>query len=111
MLGMIVVSCAISVGLVIAFSAIARSRRGTGGVFWLSLLPIVPACMCFSPAIALQSLLTFVGASFCLTIRATPRTVTWTVIGAMVVSHGIVVWLALPRLQELSRLRKEFPFE
>jgi hypothetical protein len=108
---MIIVSLVISVALLVAVGALARSRFGARGICWLSAAVVVPSCLCFSPALALQSLLTFVVTLGCLAYRATPRTVTWAAVGAMVTSHGLIVSMAAPELLTLSKLRKEFPLQ
>jgi hypothetical protein len=111
MLGMIGVSCVISLALLAAIHSLARSRFGAGGVCWLALGATIPLLLCFFPALALQSVLTFVLTLGCLALRSRPRTVVLTAAVAMVASYGIFFAISIPELRELSRLRREFPVE
>jgi hypothetical protein len=112
MLGMLVVSFVISIGLIWAASALARSKHwGKAGVCVLFAVATVPFLFCFSPALALQSILTVAFTLVCGAFRSKPRMVVFAAVGAMVASYGIMIGASLPKLHELSRLREKYPEE
>ena len=112
MLGMILVSCVISAGLIWVVSALARSPYwGKAGVCGFCAVATVPFLFCFFPAVALQSVLTIGLTLVCGAFRSKPKFVTWAAAGAMVVSYGSMLGMSVSELRELSRLRKEYPVE
>ena len=110
MLVMIAFSCAISVGLIWATNALARSQYwGSAGACVFAAVATVPF-LCFSPALALQSALTFL---FLLLVRigfrGKPNAVLTVSILAMVGSYGFFLRTGYKEIQKLSKLRAENP--
>jgi hypothetical protein len=78
MLVMVLVSGVISIGLIWAVAALARSQYwGKAGVCVFCGVATVPFLFCFFPAVAVQSLLTVVLTLVCGAFRSKSRTVTW----------------------------------
>lgn len=111
MLGVFLVSCAVSLGLIWAVHSNISGRHGIAGVCWLNGVAAAFACLCFSPALGLQAVITLGAAVVCRLVGTRPATTTRCAVGAMVVAYGIVLVATIPRLQQLSQLRKKFPLE
>ncbi len=111
MLGMIGVSCVISLALLWAARCLARSRHGAAGVCWLAVGAAVPFFFCFFPALLLQAVLTLVLTLACMAFRLKPTMVVLAAAAAMAASYGFMLAISVPDLRELSRLRQEFPIE
>lgn len=111
-MGLFIVSSVLSLVLIWVTCALARSEYwGPAGACLFAALATIPFLFCFFPALALQSLLTFVFLCVCLVGRVKPSAIKWVAIGAMVVSYGILLSASLPKLIEFSKLRSEFPLQ
>jgi hypothetical protein len=111
-MGILVISCLISLGIIWAASAMARSRSGgKARVILFSFVATVPFLFCFSPALALQCVLTAVFTMACAAFRWKPRSVFFAAVGAMIASYGLVIGMSVSELHTLARLREKYPVE
>jgi hypothetical protein len=114
-MSLIIISCVLSLSLIWAVNACARSAYwGLAGACVLTAgLTILPAfLMCiFFEAVALQSLLTFVLLLCCIIFRRKPTAAFPLSIAAMVASYGFCFFSAYGRIQDLSQLRERFPLQ
>jgi hypothetical protein len=112
---LIVISGLLSLGLIWAINALARSPHwGMAGacVFAAGATVLPPFLFClFSPAFVLQSAMIFVSLLVCMAVRLKPQTVLPVSIAAMVVSYGFFLWTGIAEIRELSKLRAENPLK
>ncbi|MBI3863391.1 MAG: hypothetical protein HY290_15990 [Planctomycetia bacterium] len=114
-MGLVIFSSVLSLGLIWAFRACARSAYwGMGGACLLAAgvtIVLVFLCRLFFLAVALQSALSFVLIFGCIVFRRKPKAVLPVSIAAMIASYGFFLITAFSKIQELSALRVRYPLE
>lgn len=110
-MSLLITAAIVSVGIVGLMSLLARSRLGMGGAIAVSGFGCLLFSFVFSPALALQCLLTCLAGILCLVFHAKPKTFLGSSIGAALASFALFVGLGLQEWHEREQLRKQYPMQ